>query len=373
MRTLYQFNFQYACRQQDLDAERLRELCDVVARFSDFGGQPWNVLGKFAGEPLEVAHPAEAMVKVAACAWQPAQRETTLAYVSCSRPGYERKRDESVGVWLQELRHIEIRLNIEIDETKQESLFSALALQLDPPEAHYLPILWGPGGDSSAVLFMALERNYFMRSDCDDVAKAIAPLLPRLTWQQMAGKDGLPARLGWLNYWSPRVAQALGFPAPAKDAQILPLCRQLDNGAWMVKLTADPLDLTRSDHAQAIASAYWRFDKVGRRKQRTAKSVKPRVKQAESDTIVAAGLLPFVLRERDEHGQWWDLGARPIHAASAEDALRIYFARNAHSRSPKPRETLAKLRDDYDGIAAEVGLTRGEDIEAIPAEQEHGS
>ena len=216
---------------------------------------------------------------------------------------------------------------------------------------------------------MALERDYGMFGGYDlksiELAKLLGPLLPKLSFQEVASGDGAPARLGWLNYWSELAARALGFPDPDKDARILPLCRRTEAGAWFVKLTDEPLDLLRPDHVEALAWAYWRFDKIGKRMKPTAKKAKSRARQGDVEAAATEGLKLFVLRERDTSGQWWDSAVQPIRAASAEDALRIYFARNAHSRKPKPRETLAKLSDAYDGIAAEVGLTRAVDIEAV--------
>ncbi len=223
------------------------------------------------------------------------------------------------------------------------------------------------------ILEMALERDYAMYGHRPQfpkvkLAKTVAPLLPRLSFS-IFDPEGLPNRLGWLNYWHPDVAKELGFPDPEKDARILPLCHRTESGAWSVKLTEESLDLTRPDHVEAIAWAYWRFDKIGKRMQPTAKKIKPRVKQAEADVATALGFKIFVLRERDENGQWWDAAVENIRAKSAEDALRIYLARNAYGRAPKASESTRKLRDAYDGVAAEVGLTRSENIDAVEAER----
>jgi hypothetical protein len=125
-------------------------------------------------------------------------------------------------------------------------------------------------------------------------AESLAKVLPKFGFQRLASKDGSPALLGWLNYWSPRAANALGFPDPVKDAPILPLCRQFDDGAWLVKLTADPLDLQRPDHVAALAWAYQRFDKIGRRRtpeqeaaKKAAKQLKKAKEQAELDRAKA--------------------------------------------------------------------------------------
>lgn len=54
----------------------------------------------------------------------------------------------------------------------------------------------------------------------------------------------LPPRIGWCNYWSARTCELLGFPDPARDAELMLTSTKLANGAWLVRLTDTPLDLS---------------------------------------------------------------------------------------------------------------------------------
>ncbi|KFE67538.1 hypothetical protein DB31_8021 [Hyalangium minutum] len=40
----------------------------------------------------------------------------------------------------------------------------------------------------------------------------------------------IPHRLGWLNSWSTATAQAIGFPTPACDAELLTRARRKPSG-----------------------------------------------------------------------------------------------------------------------------------------------
>jgi hypothetical protein len=263
-------------------------------------------------------------------------------------------------------------IHLMVEDVQRESFFVELCELLHPRYGWYLAEYFGAVGCQETILEMALERDFRItggESDSPDVrlARAIAPLLPRMPFA-IPNPIGLPDRLGWLNYWQPEVASELGFPDPGKDAALLPLSYRTGSGAWLVKLTEESLDLTHTDHLRAIAQAYWRFDKIGKRMHPTARNAKPRVKRAEARDAASVGLKVFILRERDEHGQWWTAGAEPIRARDAEEALRIYLAKNAHGRAPRSKESTAKLRNDYDGVAAEVGLTMSADVDVVEAE-----
>ncbi|HSP78631.1 MAG TPA: DUF5953 family protein [Myxococcaceae bacterium] len=52
----------------------------------------------------------------------------------------------------------------------------------------------------------------------------------------------IPHRLGWLSYWSDAAARAIGFPDPARDAELLSRSRRTASGGWVVRLTDAPLD-----------------------------------------------------------------------------------------------------------------------------------
>jgi len=75
----------------------------------------------------------------------------------------------------------------------------------------------------------------------------------------------LPHRLGWLNYWSAAAARAIGFPDPARDADLLSRARRTATGGWIVRLTDAPLDLDNPTHLDALLRAYERFPAIGGR------------------------------------------------------------------------------------------------------------
>ncbi len=71
--------------------------------------------------------------------------------------------------------------------------------------------------------------------------------------------------LGWLNYWSDAAARAVGFPDPARDADLLTRAWRTATGGWVVRLTDGPLDLDNPAHLDALLRAYERFPEVGGR------------------------------------------------------------------------------------------------------------
>jgi hypothetical protein len=75
----------------------------------------------------------------------------------------------------------------------------------------------------------------------------------------------IPHCLGWLNYWSPAAAEAIGFPDPARDAELLSRSRRTATGGWVVRLTDAPLDLDNPAHLDALKRAYERFPEIGGR------------------------------------------------------------------------------------------------------------
>jgi len=75
----------------------------------------------------------------------------------------------------------------------------------------------------------------------------------------------VPRHLGWLNYWSAAAARAIGFPDPARDAELVSRSRRTELGGWIVRLTDAPLDLDNPAHLQTLLQAYERFPKIGGR------------------------------------------------------------------------------------------------------------
>ncbi|MCP3140204.1 DUF5953 family protein [Pyxidicoccus xibeiensis] len=89
--------------------------------------------------------------------------------------------------------------------------------------------------------------------------------LPALKFPDKIRSPAIPHCLGWLNYWSAAAAQAIGFPDPARDADLLSRARRTATGGWVVRLTDAPLDLDNPAHLEALLRAYERFPEVGGR------------------------------------------------------------------------------------------------------------
>ena len=75
----------------------------------------------------------------------------------------------------------------------------------------------------------------------------------------------IPHCLGWLNYWSAAAARAIGFPDPARDANLRSRAQRTATGGWVVQLTDAPLDLDNPAHLDALKGAYERFPEIGGR------------------------------------------------------------------------------------------------------------
>jgi hypothetical protein len=89
--------------------------------------------------------------------------------------------------------------------------------------------------------------------------------LPALNLPKYIRSPEIPHHLGWLNYWSAAAAQAIGFPDPARDADLLSRTRRTATGGWVVRLTETPLDLDNPSHLGALLRAYERFPEIGGR------------------------------------------------------------------------------------------------------------
>lgn len=108
-----------------------------------------------------------------------------------------------------------------------------------------------------------------------DIAEQTAPTLaglpspprglPALKLFQHIRAPEIPYYLGWLNYWSAPAAEAIGFPDPARDVDLLSRSRRTATGGWVVQLTDAPLDLDNPAHLEALKRAYKRFPKIGGR------------------------------------------------------------------------------------------------------------
>lgn len=89
--------------------------------------------------------------------------------------------------------------------------------------------------------------------------------LPSLELPRYNPAPEIPHYLGWLNYWSAAAAEAIGFPDPARDAELLSRARRTATGGWVVQLTDAPLDLAIPAHLDALKRAYERFPTIGGR------------------------------------------------------------------------------------------------------------
>ncbi|WP_434344910.1 DUF5953 family protein [Myxococcus virescens] len=89
--------------------------------------------------------------------------------------------------------------------------------------------------------------------------------LPALRFPDYIRSPEIPHYLGWLNYWSAAAAQAIGFPDPTRDAELLSRARRTASGGWVVQLTDAPLDLDNPAHLDTLKRTYARFPEIGGR------------------------------------------------------------------------------------------------------------
>ncbi|NRD45256.1 DUF5953 family protein [Corallococcus exiguus] len=119
---------------------------------------------------------------------------------------------------------------------------------------------WGHATPSSAGVEIARQTR-------DPVHKPGIPPrgLPALKLPEKIRAPEIPHRLGWLNYWSAAAAEAIGFPDPTRDVDLLSRARRTESGGWVVQLTDAPLDLDNPAHLDALQRAYERFPEIGGR------------------------------------------------------------------------------------------------------------
>jgi hypothetical protein len=124
---------------------------------------------------------------------------------------------------------------------------------------------WGTATPGPAAVEIALQT--FHRHVIGDLRFPQSPPrgLPWLKLPEELSSPEIPNRLGWLNYWSVAAAAAIGFPDPARDADLLARARRTAAGAWIVRLTDEPLDLDNPAHLNALRRTYDRFPAMGGR------------------------------------------------------------------------------------------------------------
>ena len=154
--------------------------------------------------------------------------------------------------------HFEIHGALPLDEIGTVSAMDVLAAIGEGARA-----FWGHATPSRAAIEIARQTR-------DPVRKPGSPTrgLPVLKLAEFIRSPEIPHRLGWLNYWSAAAARAIGFPDPARDADLLSRSRRTATDGWVVMLTEAPLDLDNPAHLDALQHAYERFPEIGGRSTR---------------------------------------------------------------------------------------------------------
>ncbi|HEX8818537.1 MAG TPA: DUF5953 family protein [Archangium sp.] len=120
--------------------------------------------------------------------------------------------------------------------------------------------LWGHATPFSAAVDIARQTKNWAANP-----KPPPRGLPALLLPEKIRSPENPHRLGWLNYWSDAAARTIGFPDPARDAELLSRSRRTATGGWVVRLTDTPLDMDNPAHLDALERAYERFPEIGGR------------------------------------------------------------------------------------------------------------
>ncbi|RKH03081.1 hypothetical protein D7V97_27065 [Corallococcus sp. CA053C] len=145
-------------------------------------------------------------------------------------------------------------------ELPQDEAVMGVAVNVLEGVAEGAHAFWGHATPFSAGVEIA-------RQTIDPVHKPGVPPrgLPALKLPENLRSPEIPQYLGWLNYWSAAAARAIGFPDPARDADLLSRSRRTATGGWVVQLTDAPLDLDDPAHLDALLRAYERFPEIGGR------------------------------------------------------------------------------------------------------------
>jgi hypothetical protein len=150
---------------------------------------------------------------------------------------------------------LDVHAELPLDEVGLEA-----AVELLEGVAEGARALWGHATPARAAVEIAQQTSH-------PLMEAHAPPrgLPLLKHPSVLHSPELPQRLGWLNYWSAAAAQAIGFPDPARDAELLSRARRTATGGWIVRLTEAPLELDHPEHLDALLRTYERFPEIGGR------------------------------------------------------------------------------------------------------------
>jgi hypothetical protein len=127
--------------------------------------------------------------------------------------------------------------------------------------SHYL--LDTASVDSNSPARAGWERDARPLRDCMERHSIVVPRIHHISIGGGRADPLQPATLGWINCWSADVCDYLGFPQPDRDDDLLELAYQTPQGAWIVKVCEEPLDVSVPSHVERIASVYERFPRLG--------------------------------------------------------------------------------------------------------------
>jgi hypothetical protein len=151
--------------------------------------------------------------------------------------------------------HFEVHASLLLDASGVAALSDVLEAVAEGARA-----LWGHATPFNAAVEISRQTR-------DPVRKPGVPPrgLPALRFSDYIRSPEIPHHLGWVNYWSVAAAQAIGFPDPSRDAELLSRARRTATGGWVVQLTDAPLHLDSPAHLDALKQAYERFPQIGGR------------------------------------------------------------------------------------------------------------
>jgi hypothetical protein len=151
--------------------------------------------------------------------------------------------------------HLEVNVTMLLDAAGIAAVAGALEAVAEGARA-----FWGHATPSNAAVEISRQTR-------DPVRKPGVPPrgLPALRFSDYIRAPEIPHCLGWLNYWSAAAARAIGFPDPARDAELLSRARRTASGGWVVQLTDASLDLDNPAHLDVLKRAYERFPEIGGR------------------------------------------------------------------------------------------------------------
>ncbi len=179
------------------------------------------------------------------------------------------------------------------------------------------------------------------------------PGLPPLALPERLDPFHVPYFFGWVNYWSKETAERIGFPDPARHAELLERARRLENGAWVVQLTNEPLDIyfrpflygwgsyippeeprdqSNPAHLRALARAYEVLPAIGGRDLPPVPMLPPRSYPEQPPTLQAQWYAPHltprdgrllrVVQEIERILPWADIRYDPARHAELLDRSR---------------------------------------------------